>query len=127
MKQSKCDTDASHLTFITNETISKEAGDYYPVFHNALLCSFSQWKHYETLYGTQTKRDDLSFVSMIDLLFCFFTIYAWKQADFFSLKTLNEQISVVFLSFPSKTNTAKSLQQEAVLLLPTCAATTNTK
>ncbi len=62
------------------------------------------------------------------LIAVLFFYYLWLEAGgYFSLKTLNEQISVVFLSFPSKTNTAKSLQQEAVLLLPTCAATTNTK
>ncbi len=30
-----------------------------------------QWKHYETLYVTQTESDDLLFTSMTDLLFSF--------------------------------------------------------
>ncbi len=45
-----------------------------------LIC---QQKCYETLYSTQTGRDDLLFTSMIDLLFSFFTIYGWKQEDTF--------------------------------------------
>ncbi len=59
MEHSKFNTDVSHLTYITNETIVEETGDYYPVFYNvfALLA--------QTLYSTQTEREDLSLTCMI--------------------------------------------------------------
>ncbi len=59
MKQSKFNSDASHLT---NETIDEEIEDYYPIFYNAFaFCPLSQLKSYEILYNTQTRRDDLLF------------------------------------------------------------------
>ncbi len=40
---------------------------------------FSQRKHYVMHYGTQTRKDDLLFTSMI------FTVYGWRQEDIFFL------------------------------------------
>ncbi len=56
------------LPTLTNETISKENGDYYPVSYNV----FAGKKHDKKLYGTQTRRDDLLFMCMIDPLFSLF-------------------------------------------------------
>ncbi len=55
IKQSKFDTNASHLTYIHKWDI---------VSYNAF--ARGQQRDYEMFYSTQTRRDDLLFTSMID-------------------------------------------------------------
>ncbi len=113
MKQSKFNTDAPSLTYISKWDYWW--GDYGLLFLSLQwLCSVSSEKQkcYETVYGTQTKRVNL-FPSVIDPLFSFFSIYGWKQESV-SLQIISifvfvagtgiVQISGVFLSLSSKTN-----------------------
>ncbi len=53
-----------------------ETEDYFSVFTKPLHGPPSQRRRYKTLYGTQTGRDDLFLMSVIDLLF----YYLWLQA-----------------------------------------------
>ncbi len=99
----------------------------------------SQQKHYTARHGTQSRRDDLLFTNMIDLPFTLY--YLCLEAEwYFSLDHFS--VLVLWLNWfcankwrvsvsPSQLKNEcwrwiKSLQQEAVLLLSTCAATTNT-
>ncbi len=81
MMQSKFNTDVSHLICISSETICGETA------HIAFAQSAQSAETLQTLYSTQTRRDNSLLMSMIDPLFFgfflfFLTIYAWKQEDF---------------------------------------------
>ncbi len=56
-------------------------------FTTSLASPLSQQKRYEMLYSTQTRRDDLLFTSLIDLLFS--SYYQWLEAGYFSLANFN--------------------------------------
>ncbi len=63
---------------MTNETISKEIKNYYPVFYNASA---------ETL-GNALQHMDRKRLFVVHEHILFFTIYVWKQ-DIFSLDHFN--------------------------------------
>ncbi len=61
-----------------NETINEGIVDYCLVFYSVFARSAQSAETLQTLYSTQTRGDDLSFTSMIDLLLSFFAFYGWK-------------------------------------------------
>ncbi len=76
-----------------NKTISEETGDFYPVLTMPLPRPLSQRKHFKTLHGTQTVRDDLLFTSVIDLLF---SSLLWLGAGgYFSLDSIYGRTGIV--------------------------------
>ncbi len=76
MKQFKFNTDASHLTYGANETISGETEDYNPVFYNAFARSAQSAEMLRnTLQRVDQKRQ---FVDRL-LIALFFTLYGWKE------------------------------------------------
>ncbi len=83
MKQSVLITECSRLTDICNETTGEEIGDYNLVFYDAFVQFAQSAEHYKTLYGTQTGRDNLLFMNMIDLLFLFLLSLVRSRRIFF--------------------------------------------
>ncbi len=67
--------EASKFNTDANETIGEQT---VLSFKMPLPAPLSHPERYETLYGTQTGRDDLLFTSMIDLLLFFY--YLWLEA-----------------------------------------------
>ncbi len=87
MKQSKFNTDASHLTNWQMRPSGRRLEITILSFPVSLPALVSEQNRYETLYGTQTKRDDLLFPSMVDTLFSF---SLWSEAGgYFSLDNLS--------------------------------------
>ncbi len=81
MNQSKFNTDALHLTYITNETISEENEDYYPVFYNAF---FRSTQSVEAEQNTLQHTDqNVSFASMMNSLFTFLLSVVGSRRIFF--------------------------------------------
>ncbi len=70
-----------------NETISEDIGDNCPVFFNAFPWSARSAETLQNALSTQTKRDDLLFMSVIDPLFSFLLLLlSWLEAGgYFSL------------------------------------------
>ncbi len=101
-------------------------------FPMSLPSLLSQWKRFETLYGTQTGRDDLLFTSAIDPLFSLFTICGWKQEDIFlyfvfmAEFVLCKKVPCLFHPLRKQVLALGKIFMTAVLLLPTCAAKINT-
>ncbi len=71
LNQSEFNPGAYILPPSADETNGEQTGDYFLSVTMSLPSLLSQQKHYETLHGTQTGRDDLLFTSMIDPLFSF--------------------------------------------------------
>ncbi len=79
VNQSEFNPDASHLT-----SIGQQIGDYFLSVTMSLPDPLTQQKHYETLYGTQSGRDDLLFTNMINPLFSFLLSVVGSRRFFFT-------------------------------------------
>ncbi len=76
------------LPISANEIIDEEISDYYTVSTMPLHGPLSQWKRYETLFSTQTDRDNLLITNTIDQLLSLY--YPWLDAGgYFSLDNLS--------------------------------------
>ncbi len=135
MKHSKFNTDASHLTNISTRPSARRLEITLLSLTTPLPGPLSQQRRYETFHCTQTRGDDLLFMSMIDLLFSFFhsMVGSRKILYYDNFNILCEgtnwycakKVACFFIYSLSlfqnkRLRWTRSLGQEAVCLFPVC-------
>ncbi len=79
MKQSKFNTDASRLTYISKRDHGEEIGDYDPVFYNAFAWATQSA---ETLRNA-SQHTDWETICCVQAQSIHCALYGWKQDDIF--------------------------------------------